>query len=227
MPANSTFILQVLDESSVGIANYVADIILTANESPDVTHTVTGATADGDGILTFDFSGESVITKYSYTVTVTGRSQIIDTITYLAMSFRSSARLRDDGFGGFGAVDLRTATVAARADTVTLSDAVATVQTAYDAYLTAKQSYEELLANATTIELNQLETYEPANPTYIVTRLLEFQTGTLNAAIRYADDANLPDQLALLQRIDRSINQYVSYYPNVTINDGEGIPYNV
>jgi hypothetical protein len=227
MPDNSTFTLQVLDESGVGIANYTAGIILTANESPDVTHVIKNVTADGDGILTFDFSSESVITKYSYTVTVTGLSQEINSITYLAMSFRASARLRDDGRGGFSPVDLRSTTVAARADTVTLSDAVATVQTAYDAYLTAKQSYEELLANATTIELNQLETYEPANPTYIVTRLLEFQTGTLGAAIRYADDANLSDQLALLQRIDRSINQYVSYYPNVSINDGEGIPYNV
>lgn len=227
MPANSTFTLQVLDESSVGIANYAADIILTANEVSDVTYRVTRTVSDQDGILTFDFSGESVITKYSYTVTVIGESQSISAVTYLAMSFRASARLRDDGNGGFGAVDLRTATVAARADTVTLSDAVATVQTAYDAYLTAKQSYEELLANATTIELNQLETYEPSTPTRIVTRLLEFQTGTLNAAIRYADDANLSDQLALLQRIDRSINQYVSYYPTVTINDGEGIPYNV
>lgn len=225
MPASSTLTLQVLDESSVGIADYVADIILTANESPDVTHTITGTTADRDGILTFDFSGETVITKYSYTVTVTGRSQELNAVTYLSLSFRTAARLADDGIGGFTPVDLRTATVTARAATVTLTDAVATVQTAYGAYLTAKQSYEELLANATTIELTQLETYEPASPTYIVTRLLEFQAGTLNAAIRYAGDADLTDQLALLQRIDRSIGQYVSYYPNITINDGEGIPY--
>jgi hypothetical protein len=228
MPSSSTIQLTVTDESSVGIANFIASLVLTANEDPTQSFRVLDVTSDRTGILSFDLSGETVPLKYTYTVSVTADSQELDGITWLSLSYRGYIRrLVDDGMGGFNPVDLGSTILTARSGTVTISTARESVESAYGAYLTAKQSYEELLATADTIELTQLETYEPATPTYIVTRLLEFQVGTLAAAIRYASDADLPDQLALLQRIDRSITQYTSYYPAITINDGEGIPYSV
>ncbi len=123
------------------------------------------------------------------------------------------------------AVDLGSWSVPALESTVSIATKKVEVQNAYDSYLTAKASYEATLASAETINLEQLETYEPASPTYVVTRLLEFQAGTLEAAIRYATDAQLGTQLDYLSRINKFVNLYVGLYPTVTIEDGEGIPY--
>ena len=226
MPANNTIVLDVLDPSSVTIEGLVATLTLITPNDPKLSITVKATSVARDGGLSFDLSETQLILKYEYSATVVISRQLIDSTTYLDSSIRKTIRLSDAGDGvNWTTVDLGSWSVPARESTVSIAIKKVEVQNAYDSYLTAKAAYEATLASAETIELERLETYEPASPTYIVTRLLEFQAGTLEAAIRYATDARLGTQLDYLNRINKFVNLYVGLYPTVTINDGEGIPY--
>ena len=70
--------------------------------------------------------------------------------------------------------------------------------------------------------------YQPTNFTYVVTRLLEFQQGTLITSLDFAQNANLTQLYNLLgptNGIQNEIESLAGLYPSINIEDGEGIPY--
>jgi hypothetical protein len=69
------------------------------------------------------------------------------------------------------------------------------------------------------------EDYEPVNFNYVVTRLLEFKEGTLNPGLIFCEQFGLKKELDILKTFDRCILRMTQLYPNITIDDGEGIPY--
>ena len=217
-------VLTVTSDGSTPIEGLNATLTLTDNMLVGVRH-VAEAISDVDGLLSFDLSNEAVSLKYEYTATITSDRQNISATTYLPISLRYVVRLADDGRGGFTDYNLRSTTVKVVSETVNVVTAKEDVDAAYSAYIAAKEAYDALLAAATTITLEQVETYEPPLASNIVTRLLEFQACAILPGIRYATNADLTNELALLERINRSIEQYANLYPNIAIGDGEGIPY--
>jgi hypothetical protein len=67
--------------------------------------------------------------------------------------------------------------------------------------------------------------YQPNNFTKVITRLLEFQQGTLITSLDYANNANLTGLYNLLSNLSTEISDLAGLYPSITIEDGEGIPY--
>ena len=216
--------LTVTSDGSTPIEGLTAVLTLTDNMLVGVRYTAE-ATSDADGILLFDFNRVGVVTKYEYTATINSDRQSVNGSTYLPISLRYIVRLTDDNAGGFEDCNLRTTTVKVVSETVNVVTAKEEVDAAYSVYVAVKEAYDALLAAATNITLEQVEAYEPALASNIVTRLLEFQACTIVPGIRYATSADLATELALLERINRNIEQYCSLYPAVSINDGEGIPY--
>ncbi len=219
-------ILQVLDPLSADINGLNASISITSPNDPTLTVRSTATSDSRVRGLVFDFSNQRLPLKFDYYVVVNVERQTISPNEYLDSSVRKTIKLTDAGNGvDWENVDLGSWSVPVVEATVSIATKKVEVQNAYDTYVTAKAAYDAVIANASSIELEQLETYEPANPTYITTRLLEFQAGTLKAAIRYASDAKLDTNLAYLTRMNDFLDAYVALYPDVSIDDGEGIPY--
>lgn len=100
-------------------------------------------------------------------------------------------------------------------------------KTAEENYLLIKKRYEsEVISNIVDVELPINDTYEPSNFTQVITRLLEFQTGTLVPGISHAKKLNLENEYKKLDTLNKMISNVTRMYPKITINDGEGIPYN-
>ncbi len=189
MPANNIITLEVLDPSSVSIDGLNATINITTVNDPTISLRADATSSSRAGGLQFDLSAERLVLKYEYTAVVSVERQFIDPTTYLDATLRKTFRLTDAGDGvNWVAVDLGSWSVPVVESSVSIATRKVEVQNTYDAYITAKTAYEATLASAETIELEQLETYEPASPDLIVTRMLEFKAGTLDAAIRYATD---------------------------------------
>lgn len=82
----------------------------------------------------------------------------------------------------------------------------------------------QLKAQSLELILSSTE-YQPNSFTKVITRLLEFQEGTLSTSIDYAENANLLDLKDLLGTLNTEIGDLAGLYPEITIEDGEGIPY--
>jgi hypothetical protein len=82
----------------------------------------------------------------------------------------------------------------------------------------------QLKAQSLDLILSSAE-YQPNSFTKVITRLLEFQEGTLSTSIDYAENANLLDLKDLLGTLNTEIGDLAGLYPEITIEDGEGIPY--
>lgn len=90
-----------------------------------------------------------------------------------------------------------------------------------------KNYQAQLIAQSDELILSTYE-YQPTNFTYVITRLLEFQQGTLISALDFAENANLTQLYNLLgpvNGISYEIDSLAGLYPEITIEDGEGIPY--
>lgn len=92
-------------------------------------------------------------------------------------------------------------------------------------YLAAKAKYETEVKDAGLTVFEQNESYEPSDGTYIITRMLEFQLGTLVPAIRHFKTTQNNPALRQATLIDMSINNLSKLFPDITIDDGEGMPY--
>ena len=92
-------------------------------------------------------------------------------------------------------------------------------------YLVAKTLYETEIKSTTEISLEKENDYEPSTFKNIITRLLEFQVGTLEPGIKYTSEAKLTDINTKLTNISKLINLIIRQYPDVKIEDGEGFPY--
>jgi hypothetical protein len=100
-----------------------------------------------------------------------------------------------------------------------------TYKTAEANYLLIKKQFESQTAGDVDLEIDTVETYEPTTFKNVITRLLEFQVGTLQPAIDYTTTAKLTVERDRLNTINKLIIIVCKMYPNITIEDGEGIPY--
>ena len=85
----------------------------------------------------------------------------------------------------------------------------------------------QLIAQSPELILSTYD-YEPNNFTKVITRLLEFQQGTLVTALDFTRNADLTQFYNLLgpaNGIQNEIESLSGLYPSITIEDGEGIPY--
>lgn len=99
-------------------------------------------------------------------------------------------------------------------------------KTAEEKYLLIKQRYEsEVVSNVIDVELPVNEVYEPVNFAQVITRLLEFQSGTLIPGMSHAEKLNLETERKRLDTVNKLISSITRMYPKITIDDGEGIPY--
>ena len=90
-----------------------------------------------------------------------------------------------------------------------------------------KNYQAQLIAQSDDLILSTYD-YQPSNFTYVITRLLEFQQGTLISSLDFAENANLTQLYNLLgptTGIQNEIEDLSGLYPSITIEDGEGIPY--
>ena len=90
-----------------------------------------------------------------------------------------------------------------------------------------KNYQSQLIAQSDELILSTYN-YQPTNFTYVVTRLLEFQQGTLITSLDFAQNANLTQLYNLLgptNGIQNEIESLAGLYPSINIEDGEGIPY--
>ena len=99
-------------------------------------------------------------------------------------------------------------------------------KTVEDNYLLVKKQYESQISGEVDLEIDTLETYEPKSFKAVITRLLEFQVGTLQPALDYTKTTKLTTEYDRLNTMDRLISILCRMYPDITIDDGEGIPYN-
>ena len=102
-----------------------------------------------------------------------------------------------------------------------------TYKTVEDNYLLVKKQYESQTIGNVDLKIDRAETYEPADFKTVITRLLEFQVGTLQPAIDYTKTVKLTTDYETLYTINNLVNFLANKYPNITIDDGEGIPYDV
>jgi hypothetical protein len=100
-----------------------------------------------------------------------------------------------------------------------------TYKTIEDAYLLIKNQFETQLVGEIDLEIDTAETYEPRNFKTVITRLLEFQVGTIQPALDYTKTAKLTTEYDRLTTMNTLIDVICKMYPDVTIEDGEGIPY--
>jgi hypothetical protein len=90
-----------------------------------------------------------------------------------------------------------------------------------------KNYQAQLIAQSDELILSTYD-YQPTNFTYVITRLLEFQQGTLISSLDFAENANFTQLYNLLgptNGIQNEIESLAGLYPSITIEDGEGIPY--
>jgi hypothetical protein len=92
-------------------------------------------------------------------------------------------------------------------------------------YLEAKAIYEAEVKSNVDLELDRSADYEPPTFRNIVTRILEFQKGTLLPAIEYTKIAKLESEQKRLDIVNNIFNVLLQSYPDITIKDGEGMPY--
>ena len=93
-------------------------------------------------------------------------------------------------------------------------------------YLQAKRVYQENIKILDTSKIfEQLNDYEPPSWNKAITRLLEFEESTLDAAIRFTKKTNLTAEFKYLDQIKTAIFQFKNLYPSILLKDGDGVPY--
>lgn len=87
------------------------------------------------------------------------------------------------------------------------------------------QDFQNEIVSQSTLQIPVLNDYNPINITQIITRCLELSVGTIENALTYTTDAGLIAETNRLNKIKTLVNQISNLYPTITIEDGEGIPY--
>jgi hypothetical protein len=93
-------------------------------------------------------------------------------------------------------------------------------------FLETKAQYEADIKGNLDITIERGRPYEPDTFRKVITRISEFQKGTLNPAIEYTKQAGLITEQQRLTTINNIMDILTKMYPNVRIGDGEGLPYN-
>jgi hypothetical protein len=92
-------------------------------------------------------------------------------------------------------------------------------------YINSLQDFQNEIASQATLQIPVLNEYNPINITQIITRCLELSVGTVENGLTYTTEAGLVGPTTRLNKIKTLINQISNLYPTITIDDGEGIPY--
>jgi hypothetical protein len=92
-------------------------------------------------------------------------------------------------------------------------------------YLKLKAEYDAEIKGNVDLKLDRSNEWEPATFKNVLTRILEFQTGTLLPAIEYCKVAGLDVIQGRLKIIQDLFVVILNEYPKITIEDGEGRPY--
>ena len=92
-------------------------------------------------------------------------------------------------------------------------------------YLRMKAQYDAEVKNNVDLKLDVSNPWEPVTFKNVLTRILEFQAGTLLPAIEYAKVAELDQIQQRLQIVQDLFVVILQEYPKITIDDGEGMPY--
>ena len=94
-------------------------------------------------------------------------------------------------------------------------------------YLDMKAQYDAEVKNNIDLKLDRSNLWEPATFRNVLTRILEFQEGTLLPAIEYAKVAELEQIQHRLQVVQDYFIAILQEYPKIEISNGEGMPYRV
>jgi hypothetical protein len=95
-------------------------------------------------------------------------------------------------------------------------------------YLLAKEEYTTNLKNVsidTSTIFERVAAYEPTSWVYVITRFLELIDGTINPALRFTQNGSMTVENKRLTMIQKTIENLLNLYPDITIEDGEGTPY--
>ena len=87
------------------------------------------------------------------------------------------------------------------------------------------QDFQNEINSQATLQIPVLNEYNPINITQVITRCLELSVGTVENGLTYTTEAGLVGPTTRLNKIKTLINQISNLYPTITIEDGEGIPY--
>ena len=95
-------------------------------------------------------------------------------------------------------------------------------------YLVAKEEYTNNLKNVsidTSDIFERVSEYEPTSWVYVITRLLELNEGTIAPALRFTKNGGMDVENKRLTMIQKTIENLLNLYPDITLEDGEGMPY--
>jgi hypothetical protein len=92
-------------------------------------------------------------------------------------------------------------------------------------YINSLEDFQNEIVSQSILQIPVLNEYNPINITQIITRCLELSVGTIENGLTYTTDAGLVAQTNRLNKIKTLVNQISNLYPTITIEDGEGIPY--
>lgn len=92
-------------------------------------------------------------------------------------------------------------------------------------YINSLEDFRNEIVSQSILQIPFLNEYNPINITQIITRCLELSVGTIENGLTYTTDAGLVAETNRLNKIKTLVNQISNLYPNITIEDGEGIPY--
>lgn len=92
-------------------------------------------------------------------------------------------------------------------------------------YLKLKAEYDAEIKGNIDLKLDRANEWEPATFKSVLTRILEFQDGTLIPAIEYCKVTGLDVVQQRLQIVQDLFVVILNDYPKITLDDGEGRPY--
>lgn len=92
-------------------------------------------------------------------------------------------------------------------------------------FLEFLEDFQSEIVSQAPLQIPVLNEYDPINITQIITRCLELNVGTIENALAYTRDAGLIAETNRLNKINTLIGQISNLYPTITIEDGEGLPY--
>ncbi len=92
-------------------------------------------------------------------------------------------------------------------------------------YINSLEDFQNEIVSQSILQIPILNEFNPININQIITRCLELSVGTIENGLTYTTDAGLVAETNRLNKIKTLVNQISNLYPTITIEDGEGIPY--
>ena len=92
-------------------------------------------------------------------------------------------------------------------------------------YIEELTSFQGEIQSQGILQIPTLNRYNPINITQVITRCLELNVGCVENALTYSRDAAVVAETNRLNGIQNTIEQISALYPNISIEQGEGLPY--